>query len=117
MKLIIDIDEEEYQEIMNNSEVLPLSLTHHERIIKNGIPYEGWNPVSDRLPKCAGVYRVTRYFPDNIMNHEYLVDACFFDGSSTWHNDNRINHDRAYVNNVIAWQEDPEPYKTESEDI
>lgn len=73
-----------------------------------------WIPVSERLPKIADVYRVTRYFPNNIMNPRYMVDACFFDGSNTWHSDNRINHARAYVNNVIAWQENPEPYDVES---
>ena len=71
-----------------------------------------WIPVSERLPKIADVYRVTRYY----SNNRYIVDACFFDGSSTWHNDNRINHKRGYVDNVIAWQENPEPYKAESED-
>ena len=70
-----------------------------------------WIPVSERLPKIADVYRVTRYYPNNVMNPSYLVDACFFDGSNTWHNDNRINHDRAYADNVIAWQENPEPYE------
>lgn len=75
-----------------------------------------WIPVSDRLPKIASVYIVTRYFPNNGMNPNYLVDACFFDGSNTWYNDNRINHERAYVDNVIAWQEKPEPYKAESEE-
>lgn len=70
-----------------------------------------WIPCSERLPKTAGVYRVTRYYPNNVMNPNYLVDACYFDGSDTWYNDNRINHERAYVNNIIAWQEDPEPYK------
>ena len=71
---------------------------------------EEWIPVSKRLPKIAGVYRVTRYYPNNIMNPNYLVDACFFDGSNIWYNDNRINHERVYVDNIIAWQENPEPY-------
>lgn len=75
-----------------------------------------WIPVSERLPKIADVYRVTRYYPNNVMNPKYLVDACAFDGSDTWYNDNRINHERAYVNNIIAWQENPEPYKAESEE-
>lgn len=75
-----------------------------------------WIPVSERLPKIADVYRVTRYYPNNVMNPTYLIDACFFDGSSTWYNDNRINHERAYVDNIIAWQENPEPYKGESEE-
>lgn len=75
-----------------------------------------WIPVSERLPKIAGVYRVTRYFPNNVMNPNYLVGACCFDGYNTWYNDNRINHERAYADNVIAWQENPEPYKAESEE-
>lgn len=74
-----------------------------------------WIPVSERLPKFADIYRVTRYYPNNAMNPRYLVDACCFDGSDTWYDDNRINHDRAYADNVIAWQENPEPYKAESE--
>lgn len=72
---------------------------------------EKWIPVSERLPKIADVYRVTRYYPNNVMNPNYLVDACFFDGSNTWYNDNRINHERDYANNVIAWQGNPEPYE------
>ena len=72
-----------------------------------------WIPVSERLPKIADVYRVTRYYPKNVMNPKYFVDVCFFDGSNTWYNDNRINHERDYANNVIAWQENPEPYKGE----
>lgn len=77
-----------------------------------------WIPVSERLPKIADVYRVTRYYPNNVMNPNYLVDACFFDGSNTWYNDNRINHERDYANNVIAWQENPEPYEPqESEEV
>jgi hypothetical protein len=72
-----------------------------------------WIPISERLPKIADVYRVTRYYPNNVMNPKYLVDACAFDGSDTWYNDNRINHERAYADNVIAWQENPEPYKPE----
>lgn len=75
-----------------------------------------WIPISERLPKIADVYRVTRYYPNNVMNPNYLVDACFFDGSNTWYNDNRINHERAYADNVIAWQENPEPYKVEPQE-
>ena len=76
---------------------------------------QDWIPVSERLPKIADVYRVTRHYPNNVMNPQYLVDACFFDGSNTWYNDNRINHERTYVTNVIAWQENPKPYKAEME--
>lgn len=75
-----------------------------------------WIPVSEKLPKIADVYRVTRYYPNNVMNPNYLVDACFFDGSNTWYNDNRINHERAYIDNIIAWQDNPEPYKIEPQE-
>lgn len=75
------------------------------------IEYSRWIPCSERLPNFAGAYLVTRYFPNNVMNPTYLVDACFFDGTDTWHNDNRINHDRKYLTNVVAWLEEPEPYK------
>ena len=74
-----------------------------------------WIPVSERLPRFAGVYRVTRHYPKNVMNPDYLVDACCFDGSN-WHDDNRINPERHYADNVIAWQENPEPYKGESQE-
>lgn len=79
-------------------------------------PKQSWIPVSERLPNFAGTYLVTRYFPNNVMNPKYLVDACFFDGSDTWHNDNRINHERKYLTNIVAWLEEPEPYKAESEE-
>ena len=71
-----------------------------------------WIPVNEKLPKTASVYRVTRYYPKNVMNPNYLVDACCFDGSN-WYDDNRINPERHYADNVIAWQENPEPYKGE----
>lgn len=74
-----------------------------------------WIPVSERLPEFADVYRVTRYYKNNVMNPKYIVDACFFDGSSTWYNDNRRNPERGHAGNVIAWQENPEPYHPESE--
>lgn len=116
MKLIIDIDERAYNIALRKKENFPRDLSRFEYMIANGEPYQEWIPVSERLPMIASVYIVTRYFPNNGMNPNYLVDACFFDGSNTWYNDNRINHERAYVDNVIAWQEKPEPYKAESEE-
>ena len=52
-----------------------------------------WISVSERLPETDGVYIVTRRLFDNQIDTEpyYMVDACYFDGSNTWHNDNRIN--------------------------
>ena len=75
-----------------------------------------WIPVSERLPKNSGVYIVSRWFSDGLES-AILTDACYFDGTSTWHNDNRINHGREYVDKkIVAWMPLPEPYKTESED-
>lgn len=75
------------------------------------IPQESkWIPVSERLPKVADCYAVTRQ-----IGSDLIVDACFFDGTNTWHNDNRINHERNYLTNIVAWMPLPEPYKAESE--
>lgn len=76
-----------------------------------------WIPVSERLPETDGVYTVTRRLFDNQIDTEpyYMVDACYFDGSNTWHNDNRINHGRHLLEDIIAWMPRPEPYKPESE--
>lgn len=65
-----------------------------------------WITVSKELPKCNGVYEVTI----QTDNGRY-TSACYFDGSDTWYNDNRINHMRTYVTDkVIAWMPKPEPY-------
>lgn len=75
-----------------------------------------WIPVSERLPESAGVYIISRWFSDGCESM-ILTDACYFDGTSTWHNDNRINHSRDYVDEkIIAWMPLPEPYKAESEE-
>ena len=65
-----------------------------------------WIPVSERLPMRNGVYTITR-----IIEGTYLIDASYFDGQNTWHRDVCVNHGRPYLNDVIAWQPRPEPYK------
>ena len=75
-----------------------------------------WIPVSERMPKNSGVYIISRWFFDGLES-AILTDACYFDGTSTWHDDNRINHGREYVDKkIVAWMLLPEPYKAESED-
>lgn len=66
----------------------------------------GWIPVSERAPKVADCYAVTRQ-----IGSDLIVDACFFDGTNTWHNDNRINHERNYLTNIVAWMPLPKPYE------
>ena len=77
-----------------------------------------WVPVTEGLPKAAGVYRVTKHYlgvgSDGVCSNN-RVDACFFDGSNTWYNE-QINYDKAYADNVIAWEENPEPYKVDSQE-
>ena len=76
-----------------------------------------WIPVSERLPETDGVYNVTRRLFDKQIDMEpYLIaDACYFDGSNTWHNDNRINHSRHILEDVIAWMPLPQPYRESEE--
>jgi hypothetical protein len=71
-----------------------------------------WISCSERLPKTNGVYSITR----KIVDEEYIwhiSDSAYFDGKNTWHADNRVNHGREYLKNVIAWMPLPEPYKGE----
>lgn len=67
-----------------------------------------WIPVEEGLPKRNGVYNITRYVGGN-----YMRDSAYFDGQDTWHNDNRVNHSRCYLTDVIAWMPLPRPYDEE----
>ena len=96
-------DYRDWVDAVNEVETLP-SVNPQE-------PKTGWIPVSERLPKVADCYAVTRK-----IGSDLIVDACFFDGKNTWHHDNRTNHERNYLTNIIAWMPLPEPYKAESED-
>ena len=91
------------------------SCAIHEAIEE--LKKQRWIPVSERLPETDGVYTVTRRLFDNQIDTEpyYMVDACYFDGSNAWHNDNRINHSRHLLEDIIAWCELPELYKESEE--
>ena len=69
-----------------------------------------WIPVEERLPKVNTTYNVTRY-----IDGHFISDSAYFDGQNTWHSDNRVNHARPYLADVIAWQPLPEPYRPEKE--
>lgn len=73
-----------------------------------------WIPVSERLPNTLGVYNVARKITEGETNY-VISTACYFDGQDTWHDDNRVNHDRPYITDVIAWKSKPEPYESEAE--
>lgn len=67
---------------------------------------DGWIPVEERVPNQNGVYNVTRLIDD-----AFISDSAYFDGQDTWHNDNRVNHARPYLTDIVAWQPLPERYK------
>lgn len=69
-----------------------------------------WIPCTERLPKVADCYDVTRQ-----IGSDLIVSACYFDGIN-WHNGNRISYERNYLTNVVAWMPRPEPYKESEEE-
>jgi len=71
-------------------------------------PY--WIPCSERLPKQNGIYIVTRTISDG-FEYGNITDACYFDGTNTWHDDTRVNHSREYLTDVLAWMPLPECYR------
>ena len=72
---------------------------------------DGWISVERELPKTNGTYNVTRY-----IDGHFISDSAYFDGQNTWHSDNRVNHSRPYLTDVIAWMPRPEPYRPERSD-
>lgn len=75
-------------------------------------PEPHWIPCSERLPNVNGIYIVTRRISDGFECRN-ITDACYFDGSNTWHDDTRVNHERKYLADVLAWMPLPEPYMEE----
>lgn len=70
-----------------------------------------WIPVSEGLPKVADCYMVTRK-----IGSDLVTDACFFDGTDTWHDDNRRDNERSYLTDIIAWMPSPEAYNVGGRD-
>lgn len=74
-----------------------------------------WIPVSERLPQSCGIYNVTRKIYDSSGTAPiFISDVSYFDGQNIWYNDNRINHARGFLYDVIAWSKPlPDPYEEE----
>ena len=82
------------------------------KIIRSHMDHSGddtemgdWIPVEERSPNQNGVYNVTRLIDD-----AFISDSAYFDGQDTWHNDNRVNHARPYLTDIVAWQPLPTRY-------
>lgn len=78
----------------------------YQKGYEDGKKDNDWIPVEERLPNQNGVYNVTR-----LVDDAFISDSVYFDGQDTWHNDNRVNHIRPYLTDIVAWQPLPEPYK------
>ena len=75
-----------------------------------------WIPINERKPNSCGVYIVARWFIDG-CRRKILTDACYFDGSNTWHDDTRVNHSRPYLTDkIVAWMSLPKPPKDGEKD-
>ena len=84
-----------------------ISAKKVEKILRKHMN-DGWIPVECKLPKTNGIYNVARH-----IDGHFISDSSYFDGQNTWHSDNRVNHSRPYLTDVIAWQPLPEPYRPE----
>lgn len=58
---------------------------------------DGWIPCSEKLPRKTGFYLTTRQVTDS---RREVTKGCFETDRNAWTN----------ANNVIAWQEIPQPY-------
>lgn len=85
------------------------------KLLDSGRPQGEWILISERLPNICGVYNVTKRVIEGGRRY-YIADSCYFDGTDTWHDDNRINFGRERVNCIIAWQPLPEAYKETDND-
>lgn len=100
---------EEYEDALKEDGVSEAFLEDCKRVAqKYKKDNDGWISVEERLPKTNGTYNVTRH-----IDGHFISDSAYFDGQNTWHSDNRVNHSRPYLTDVIAWRPLPEPYRPE----
>ena len=87
-----------------------VDIEYLEKIIEEQPKFGEWTPCKRELPKTLGVYQVKRVVYEGYFKN-YIVTCAYFDGQNTWHNDNRVNHGRPYLTDVIAWKTLDEPYR------
>ena len=99
----IQVDKEELLK------ALKYDREQYEKGYQDGLNADRWIPCHEKLPNSNGVYQITRGIIDVI--YPVRIQTCaYFDGQNTWHNDNRVNHGREYLKDVVAWMERPDPY-------
>ena len=63
MKLVIDIDEKTYNEIMDDAKNTPRNLSHYERIIANGTPLpKGHGRLIDKDHMIARLEAASKFY-------------------------------------------------------
>ena len=110
MKLIIDIDDELYKNVIEHTKKGYVG-SDVWIAVANGIPYEEelqgmWIPVNEKLPEKG--------------NQSYLVTLEYKEhgrGVTTlWYHGKQIGWDLRVADVVTAWQPLPEPYMKEGEE-
>lgn len=67
-----------------------------------------WISVKDKLPNCNGCYLVFR--PHYYDEDHGAVTLCYFDGTDTWHDNDRVDFERILSpTDVTHWMPLPEP--------
>ena len=106
----VDVDEYYHHEPWNLRQIIA-NIDILIPVKKEDLIGDNWIPVEERLPNQNGVYNVTRLIDD-----AFISDSAYFDGQDTWHNDNRVNHARPYLTDIVAWQSLPKQYKPKKQD-
>lgn len=112
-KILEEIEKEQNSYEADHAWNYSKGMEYAKEIIRSHMDHSGddaemgdWISVEERLPNQNGVYNVTRLIDD-----AFISDSVYFDGQDTWHNDNRVNHARPYLTDIVAWQPLPKPYK------
>lgn len=115
MKIVIDMPEELYLNIINTWGKIHPQITE---ILKNGTPLpkdNRWIPYSERFPDEVGAYVVTvrdKKIPE--ITGTKIDRWCLDDDKYRW-----IKYENPYGDNeyeIVAWMPLPKPYKAESEE-
>lgn len=105
----MNISLEEYGKLSDRITELMLQNEHLRRIV---FATQQWISVKDRMPNCNGCYLVFR--PHYYDEDHGAVTLCYFDGTDTWHDDDRVNFERILSpTDITHWMPLPEPPEVE----